>query len=213
MDESLTPTDIARLLESDRRDLVVELSTERHLLRTDEDAADFFELVVARRFDDLQALGFAPAALAEDPVRKAIADDDLEALRAGCRPCSGAWPADDPVLDDGVASRASFDDLRSTQHPHLARLVSEATGIEQRWDGLSVRVLAEALAQLEVVHELHIWVLLARDIVVHENGSLTIDAGISLLRARDIQLYQGARLELVGAYTKVVCNSVAGDLV
>jgi hypothetical protein len=70
MDESLTPTDIACLLESDRRDLVAELSTERHLLRIDEDAADFFELVVARTFDDMQALGFAPAALAGDRVRK-----------------------------------------------------------------------------------------------------------------------------------------------
>jgi hypothetical protein len=57
--------------------------------------------VVARTFDDLQALGFAPAALAEDRVRKAIAEADLEALRAGCRRCSGPGPPTTPSSTTG----------------------------------------------------------------------------------------------------------------
>lgn len=62
---------------------------ERTVTSLDEDASHYFDRVVVRTFDDLQALGFAPEELREEPVRKAIADDDLEALRGAHVSCEG----------------------------------------------------------------------------------------------------------------------------
>jgi hypothetical protein len=200
--------DISRLLEAERPDLVVDESLERELRRTDEDALRHFETVVVRAFRDLQALGVAPAELTEAHVRKAIADDDLEALRHAPLPCNcaeGHGGSTKPT------SRVFFDELRSAQHPHLARLFSDKTGIEHGWDSIPVRVLAGAMSRL-ALHELYLELLLVRDIIVRSNATLFVDAAVSLLRARDIQLYVGARLVMAGACSKVVCRSVQGDL-
>lgn len=203
-------TDISQLLESERPDLIVTESVERELRMTDQEASHHFERVVVRSFGDLQALGFAPAEVTEAHVRAALADDDLEALRTSSRPCNCTDATDEQ--SNASASRVAFDEIRATQHPHLARLFSEQTGIEHQWDSISVRVLAGAMSQLSL-HELYLQLLLARDIVVQANASLLIDAGISLLRARDIKLHVGARLVLTGPYAKVICRSVKGDLV
>lgn len=201
-------TDISRLLEAERPDLVVDESIERELRSIDEDASRHFETVVVRSFGGLQALGFAPAELTEAHVRKAIADDDLEALRR----TPGAYDRRDCSCGSTAqASRALFDEVRSAQHPHLARLFSEKTGIEHQWDSVSVRMLAGAMSRL-ALHELYLQLLLVRDIIVRPNATLFVDAAVSLLRARDIELYVGSRLVMAGACSKVVCRSVRGDL-
>jgi hypothetical protein len=203
------PTDISRLLEAERPDLVVDESMERELRSTDEDALRHFETVVVRSFGDLQVLGFVPGELTEPHVRKAMADDDLEALRQAPRPCNCAEGSGGSTT---LGSRVLFDEVRSAQHPHLARLFSDKTGIEHRWDSISVRMLAGAMSRL-ALHELHLQLLLVQDIIVRPNATLFVDAAVSLLRARDIQLYVGARLVMAGACSKVVCRSVRGDLV
>jgi hypothetical protein len=73
-------------------------------------------------------------------------------------------------------------------------------------------MLAGAMSRL-AVHELYLQLLLVQDIVVRPNATLFVEAEVSLLRARDIQLYVGARLVMAGACAKVLCRSVKGGLV
>ena len=169
--------------------------------------------MAVRTFADLQALGFAPGGLSEAQVKRAIADDDMEALRTARTRC-GRWseaPEPEPEPTDR-ALRAAYDEIRAAQNPHLARVMSEQTGVAHSWDDTSARVLAGAMTKL-TLQPVFIPLMLVQDIVVQRDATLRIDAGISLLRARDIRLYVGAKLVLHGPYTKVICRSVKGDLV
>jgi hypothetical protein len=203
--------DIARALEGDRPDLVVDSAVNRKLHRSDKGASGCFETVTIRGFTDLQALGFAPAQLTEDRVRQAIFHDELEALRSAPQPCGcgGDHPVGESAPTLAGPTRA---DTRPRWHPHLARLFEEQAGVRQAPDALPLRVLAGAMATI-ALGELVMQLVLVRDIVVHTNATLTIPSGVSLLRVRDVKLYVGAKLILPPPYVKVVGRSIKGDLV
>jgi hypothetical protein len=104
-----------------------------------------------------------------------------------------------------------YDRVRPLQHPNLARLFSDELGVHYQWDAIPVRVLAGALLRLQIV-PLILELFLVRDIVVQRSATLTIDASVSLLRARDVKLFVDAKLVTTTPYLKVVCRSVKGDL-
>ena len=206
---------LAHVLERERPDLIVESSHAHRLTRDHHDAAKYFERVTVGSFADLQTLGFAPKRLTEARVRQAIGDDDAEALRAmhestrldpheGCS-CSSAQQSAAPII------RNAYDRIRPQQHPHLARLFSGELGVHFQFDAIPVRVLAGALAQMQIL-PLLLELFLVRDIVVQRDATLTIDATVSLLRARDVKLFVGAKLVTTTPYLKVICRSVKGDL-
>ena len=166
--------------------------------------------------DDLRRMSFLPEELDEKRLAEAIRADDDEAMQnarhtfrqdAHACTCSGGSevrPAD--------AFRAHYARLRGQCHPHLARSLTEVHRRDIAWDDLLAVHAYRWWERLRVRPGFEIGVFLLRDIVVGKNGTLSVSPTAKLLWANDIRIHVGGTIRSSGAYLKIKCASIQGNI-
>ena len=107
----------------------------------------------------------------------------------------------------------TYTGVRKLRHPRLSEVLTATLRRPIRFDAAVSRITHGWITRLQEFGRFDLTLLFARDVVVQRNSTLTLGSGVDSLRANDIRIFRGGRLAIQSSYIKIVCNSVAGDLV
>jgi len=169
--------------------------------------ARLFCRVRLESFEDLQTLGFIPRGLAQDRFVRALAEDDEAALKIAQdarqwspRDCDGERSYSDHV-------RSVYQQIRKSHHPALAGLLSEHYHAPIAWDAPVAGIARKWFVSLGP-SAISILVVALKDIIIHRNATLTVDARSKALLANHIHIHRTGRLVYPGGYLKIWASSI-----
>lgn len=216
-------------LRRDLKDLEVPAGSAVTLSPYEREYADRFARVEIKSFDDLQVVGFVPRGLSEDKVRRAIDEDDAEALRmahnalanppAAGGGCECAHPG---AADAGRGDlRQHYERARKRFNPSLSRVISEHLRTRVEWDSpvaVAVRKWAQRVgagggrygtAEYVPAHRFTILQLIIRDVIINRGATLHVEPSVQNFLARWILIHRTGRLVHGGGYLKIWASTVA----
>ena len=185
-----------------------------------------FFTVEVRSFSDLQVLKLVPRDAEERAVRKAIADDDAEALNTAqvhlrsnaiqpahqCK-CAGQGTKNHSLRHAYRADlRVTYQAIRRASNPRLAEVLSEATKTHIAFDSMEAGVVRGFFSKLVNEHVIKLGSLLLNDIEIGANSTLFVTQETKLLYGNNLRIYHGGVLRGLGAFLRIHCRSAEGDL-
>lgn len=219
---------IEDVLKQKPENIVIPASTEVRAEPDKKDFAHLFHHVECRSFKDFQTLGLIPAALEEKRVRKALSDDDDEALAVAHEHMRshGSFASSvesNPVFKPSLATNysaeyyRSYRTIRKTYNLNLSQLLVEA-GLEPRSNNnglrsMFLRTWMEYLQQAEVQNQgIPFTVCHLGDLTIQRDATFRLSQITSTLLAKDIRIQVGGRLVAESSYIRIRCDSVEGNL-
>jgi len=213
----------------DLKDLEVPAGSAVTLSPYEREYAEHFARVEIKSFDDLQVVGLVPRGLSEDKVRRAIDEDDAEALRmahnalanpsAGGGGCECAHPG---AADAGRSDlRQQYERARKRFNPALSRVISEHLRSRVEWDSPvagAVRKWAQRVgagggqygtAERLPAHRVTVLQLTLRDVIINRGATLHVESSVQNFLARYILIHRTGRLVHSGGYLKIWASTVA----
>jgi len=220
-------------LRREPKDLEVSAGSTVTLSPDDREYAEHFARVEIKSFDDLQLLGLVPRGLSEDKVRRAIDEDDAEALRmahnalaqpqaggGGCG-CGGGHARE---ADAGRGDlRQHYDRARRRFNPALSRILSEHLRTQVAWDSPTAVVIKNwarrarasgnysSSSSAEAVPSFNFAILqfALRDVIINRGATLHVESSVQSFLARNILIHRTGRLVHGGGYLKIWAAVVA----
>lgn len=177
-----------------------------------------------RSFEDLEKMSMVPTGLPQKEVMEALAKDDAESLdlahrlletRAKSGPCSCQATTGEQAprkLTYRSELRIEYNGIRKSHNVHLARLLTNVHRRQVAWDSLLAAHTHGHFARLTEEPSIAVVVWLGFDLVIMHNATLHIQPSVSQIKFNNINIHVGGRLNVLGSYLKIKCESIQGNI-